>query len=1402
MNRCGKKSMHLKMPVKTGLRLALCGAVGLFMFAMTGFAGSAHAACSDPVGYPGDQIYNSTHRVMQYCNAADKWIPMWGASVGSGGGGGSSLSDCEANGGAIVGGACWYLGVLDQTCTSVCAGHNGYNAATLSYAGSGGTNDNCKEVLDVLTGDVRPLTGTQAAWALGCVVASNGTTRYRGLTATTEAANGAAYRRACACNRDITAGSGGGGGGGTSSGGGCFTISAGADSSCAIDGAGKAYCWGKGEYGKLGNGTVSNHAVPKTVANGTSPGTFKKIATGVNHSCVIGTDDKAYCWGDGRYGENGDTTVTERRTPVTVVNGDSPGTFKSIQVGDNHTCGLGTDDKIYCWGGNADGQLGDDTTSQRNAPRATVNGAGPGTYKWLSVGEKSLITCAIGTDDKAYCWGDGQYGQLGNGTTGDRDVPTLVSNGASPGTFKMISAGTNHVCALGTDDKAYCWGHGGSGENGDNTTNQRSTPVLALNGAGPGTYKRIEAGDNHTCGLGTDDKIYCWGMNSSGQLGDSTVAQRNTPVLALNDAGPGTYTSVQVGAFHTCATGTDQKVYCWGENGDRQLGDNTTVDKRVPTLVLNGESGGTFAGCEVSGGGGGGGGGPTDGFLVLTNGTWNGNLGGRAGADAKCLADLQANNWLGKGNAALTAGNVKALICDSTTCNTAMPHTEYSYARSGSATDGGGSFTTNGSSVGTNDTTDWGLFGINSDFWTNLGSSSASTWVNSPDSSDSCNNWASSSSGYRGGHGNTYHADRYRWKAGTRTCQNTMRLMCIVDPTGGSGGGGGGNQNTPEGRCANAGGDFVGSACWFLSAAGESCADACDDAYGIYDEATLTFAGSDAGASNANCQSVLDALSAPGTGVPTTQANTYGCHVNGTTRRRGTNATTENAMLAGVRRACACKVGGDDMGNHTATENINMNNNRIVNLADPTNPTDIATQGYVDSRTGGNEIDPQVGTLLADKWCVVAGSVMNCDQDNPIGSDQQEPIAVLATLEKPKGVSGGTPGASGSWHTYPLSTLRQNSAGAFLKDQGIELPAGIYSIDASATFNNLGTVSMRLFSGGTSLVDGLSAKMGTNAQITAYLRGIFTLSAPTIVTLQYRHTGTPGANGLGIAMDEGTETYGTVYIESLTATEPPPVVMANCSLDGQEVLHGNAHLFYNTQTHANCASQSESRMCTDGVLDGTPSFQYANCNAPGDTTPNAFTFTDLTAQALSTVVSSNIITITGIDTPTAVTVSGSGSPMFNINGTGWVSSGNITNNQTLQVRATTASTGATGRNITVNVGGVTDTWTISTACNIQTVGGYKWVAGNSTCDAACSVCGGTCNLAATRDYAGSGGSNGRCENVLSALGMSASVTDATAESGGGCSYVFGFGVRITSPTTTCFDSGGGVTTRVCACNGL
>ena len=254
-----------------------------------------------------------------------------------------------------------------------------------------------------------------------------------------------------------------------------------------------------------------------------------------------------------------------------------------------HTCADGDDGKVYCWGSNRYGQLGDGTNTWRLTPVADrltpVAVQAPEGVELSGVSAGDAHTCADGDDGKVYCWGYNEYGQLGDGTYVWRNAPVAVQ---APDGVELsgVSAGANHTCAHGNDGKVYCWGDNESGQLGDGTdTIERFTPVVVQAPEGV-ELSGVSAGYWHTCADGSDGKVYCWGDNWYGQLGDGTTTEDpiRVPVAVRAPAGI-TLLGVTAGGSYTCALRAAGPAYCWGSNDVAQLGTGTTVDSSVPVFV-------------------------------------------------------------------------------------------------------------------------------------------------------------------------------------------------------------------------------------------------------------------------------------------------------------------------------------------------------------------------------------------------------------------------------------------------------------------------------------------------------------------------------------------------------------------------------------------------------------------------------------------------------------------------------------------------------------------------------------------------------------------------------------------------------------------------------------------------
>ena len=366
--------------------------------------------------------------------------------------------------------------------------------------------------------------------------------------------------------------------------------------SCAIVLNGRAYCWGSGNSGKLGNGSTASSRVPVAVnTSGVLAGkTIKQISAGENHTCAIASDNRAYCWGSNKNGQLGNGSTADSRVPVAVnTSGVLVGkTIKQMSVEFSTSCVVASDNRAYCWGSNKNGQLGNGSTADSRVPVA-VNTSGVlvgKTIKEVTTG--GFHTCALDTSSKMYCWGLNSSGRLGGGLTSIlSNVPVAVNmSGALAGkTIKQMSTGYSSTCAIASDNRAYCWGSGNNGQLGNGSTADSRVPV-AVNTSGVlvgKTIKQILAGGDHGCVVASDDKMYCWGLNNNGELGNNSSVNSSVPVAVNTDgvlAGK-TIRQMSAGFSSTCAVDSGYGIYCWGYNSNGQLGNNSTNNSRVPTYV-------------------------------------------------------------------------------------------------------------------------------------------------------------------------------------------------------------------------------------------------------------------------------------------------------------------------------------------------------------------------------------------------------------------------------------------------------------------------------------------------------------------------------------------------------------------------------------------------------------------------------------------------------------------------------------------------------------------------------------------------------------------------------------------------------------------------------------------------
>lgn len=341
---------------------------------------------------------------------------------------------------------------------------------------------------------------------------------------------------------------------------------------------------------------------------------FTAISAGGGHTCVLTNGGGVKCWGSNRFGQlgNGVSRKCNRygkcaqpfsASPVDVVG--LAGKVKAIAAGGSHTCALTRGGGVMCWGYNARGQLGsgqrtctDVSTCAKNSSSTPVAVVGlTSGVKAISAGD--FHTCALTSSGGVKCWGSNASGQLGNNSGKDSSTPVAVA-GLTSG-VSAIAAGAQRSCAITSGGGVTCWG-----------TSLLSIPGLA-NGVtaiavGASRDATLDNGNVHACALTSRGGVKCWGVNYDGQLGNGSKTSSSTPVDVVGLASG--VKAIAAGAYYTCAVTSAGKAECWGSNTFATLGSGSTADSSTPVDVVGLASGvkaiaaGAYHACALMSGGG------------------------------------------------------------------------------------------------------------------------------------------------------------------------------------------------------------------------------------------------------------------------------------------------------------------------------------------------------------------------------------------------------------------------------------------------------------------------------------------------------------------------------------------------------------------------------------------------------------------------------------------------------------------------------------------------------------------------------------------------------------------------------------------------------------------------------
>jgi alpha-tubulin suppressor-like RCC1 family protein len=387
---------------------------------------------------------------------------------------------------------------------------------------------------------------------------------------------------------------------------------------------GTVLAWGTNNNGNLGNNQPGvPSATPVQVSGLSSGSNVAAITAGQNFSFALKSDGTVLAWGANAQGQLGDGSATSRSTPVHVVcrGGDTPGSdfcssagylqgVSALAAGNASSFAVLNDSTVLSWGSNAAGQLGDGTTiihstpnnvcaAGATAPCSIANGNVLHDVSKIFGTSLSSSAYALKSDGMLLAWGSNSIGQLGDGTTTPSTTPAQVSGLGSGSEVTAISAGDLHCLALKSDGTALAWGNNASGQLGNGTIFATALPVQT---SGLGTASGVVALASRaqfTLALRSDGTVLAWGSNGSGQLGDGTLNNRNTPVQVVCRAGDGPgssfcssagslqgVTAISAGnSNYSLALLNDGTMLAWGANLNGQLGDGTTSARNIPVNV-------------------------------------------------------------------------------------------------------------------------------------------------------------------------------------------------------------------------------------------------------------------------------------------------------------------------------------------------------------------------------------------------------------------------------------------------------------------------------------------------------------------------------------------------------------------------------------------------------------------------------------------------------------------------------------------------------------------------------------------------------------------------------------------------------------------------------------------------
>jgi hypothetical protein len=332
------------------------------------------------------------------------------------------------------------------------------------------------------------------------------------------------------------------------------------------------WTWGINSSGQLGDGTAADKSSPTTTAAG--GGTNWRTLDYSFHALAVKTDGTLWTWGAGTYGVLGSGSTANRSSPQTTTLAGTD--WSKVSAGDRFSAAINNTGVLFTWGRNNRGQLGDSTTTDRSSPVSIATSI----TNWTQIACGSEHALGIAATGLLYSWGAATSGALGSNATTSRSSPVTVSNSGT--TWIAISAGTNFSGGIKSDGTLWTWGLNSSGQLGSNSTTNRSSPQTTS--AGGTNWKAVSLGDAHAAAIKTDGSLWTWGNNTNGGLGSGSTTNRSSPQTV---AGAGlNWVRINSGLSATAGIKADGTLWTWGRNINGELGDGSSETRSSPGTVV------------------------------------------------------------------------------------------------------------------------------------------------------------------------------------------------------------------------------------------------------------------------------------------------------------------------------------------------------------------------------------------------------------------------------------------------------------------------------------------------------------------------------------------------------------------------------------------------------------------------------------------------------------------------------------------------------------------------------------------------------------------------------------------------------------------------------------------------